>query len=80
MTDVGVPALTELSNLEVLTLAQIPVTDAGLRPLARLLKLKELDLEGSKATPAGIAEWQRLLPNCRLRFQTAPPQAIDIEE
>lgn len=80
ITDAGMPALTELSNLEVLTLARTPVTDTGLRPFAKLLKLKDLDLEGTKATPAGIAELQRSLPNCRFRFQPAPPQIIDVEE
>lgn len=80
ITDAGVPALTELSNLEVLTLARTQVTDAGLRPLTRILKLNDLDLEGTKATPAGVAELQRMLPTCRIRFQTAPPQIVDIEE
>jgi hypothetical protein len=76
ITDAGVPALTELSNLEVLTLAQTQVSDAGLRPLSKLVKLNDLDLAGSKVTPAGVAGLQRMLPDCRVRFESPPPQII----
>jgi Leucine-rich repeat (LRR) protein len=68
MTDAGVPPLTELSNLEALTLSQTQVTDAGLLPLTKLPKLNDLDLTGTHVTQAGADKLKRALPNCRVRI------------
>jgi len=80
MTDAGVPPLTELSNLEVLTLSQTQVTDAGLLPLTKLPKLNDVDLTGTNVTQAGADKLKRALPNCRVRFQVAPPESEPIVE
>jgi len=69
LTDAGIPALTELPNLEVLTLSHTRVTDAGLPPLAKMSKLTDVDLTGTDVTPAGIDNLRRALPRCRLRFE-----------
>jgi hypothetical protein len=66
VTDEGVRALSGLTGLEVLWLAQCPITDQSIVPLSRLKSLRELALGNTGGTPSGKQRLRELLPHCTL--------------
>jgi uncharacterized membrane protein len=58
VTDMGLPAIANFSNLRFLDLSNTAVTSAGVKELMKLEKLESLNLTETKVTREGIAELQ----------------------
>jgi uncharacterized membrane protein len=58
VTDKGMPAIVNFSNLKVLDLSSTAVTSAGAKELTKLQKLESLNLTETRVTRDGIAELQ----------------------
>ncbi len=54
VTDDGLVYLRGLSNLEALSIEDVPITDAGLRHLTELLQLRDLSLAYTHVTDTGM--------------------------
>lgn len=66
ITDAGLAAITNLSNLELLELEWTQVSDAGISYLKTMKKLRDVDLEETQVTPAGIRMLQKALPKASI--------------
>ena len=66
ITDAGLAALLELSELRSIGLRNLAIGDAGLVHLARLSSLNQLVLIRTGVTATGIQSLQAALPNCRI--------------
>ncbi len=66
LTDLFLPQLGELKQLERLSLANSKVSDDGLKHLSGLSALRELDLSGTPVTAAGAAAFAKALPKCKV--------------
>ncbi len=58
VTDKGMPAIANFSNLRFLDLSNTAVTSAGVKELTKLEKLESLNLTETRVTHDGIAELQ----------------------
>jgi uncharacterized membrane protein len=58
VTDKGMPAIANFSNLRFLNLSNTAVTSAGVKELMKLEKLESLNLSETRITRDGIAELQ----------------------
>jgi hypothetical protein len=58
VTDKGIPAIANFSNLRFLDLSNTAVTSAGVKELMKLEKLESLNLTETRVTRDGIAELQ----------------------
>ena len=66
ITDAGLAAITDLSNLELLELESTQISDAGISYLKTMKKLRDVDLEATQVTPAGIRMLQKALPKASI--------------
>jgi len=60
LTDTGLAFLSDLPNLDELSISNTAVTDAGMLELNRFVQLTSLALDGTAVTDAGLVSSQRL--------------------
>jgi hypothetical protein len=71
ITDVALGALSELTELEELSLSYTRITDVGLEQIKELTGLRRLHLQpgvNAKFSENCIAELRQALPNCKIEY------------
>jgi Leucine-rich repeat (LRR) protein len=66
ITDAGLAAVSQISQITSIYAYRTGITDAGLKHLETMKGLSSLSITNTKVTPAGVKALQTALPECRI--------------